>query len=835
MTGSINVDFDSLEAIGSRLDLRTPNKEAVDNLATAISQHFDVEGRPSPFECVVDSATGVGKTFILVGAIEYFAAQGVRNFAVITPGKTIRNKTIGHFTAGHRKCLLGNMESQPFLVTADNFDSPATRVIIEDDSRVKIYVFSVQALTAPTSKQGKRTHKFQEGLGDGFYQHLAGLDDLMVFADEHHCYWGDSWSGAIADLDPYAVVGLTATPDPRTPDDQIIYRYPLAAAIADRYVKTPVIVGRRDDRNDSVTKLSDGVTLLRYKANAVAAYAAENDLTPVNPVMLVVAQNVDEADEYGAILRSDEFEGGAYKDAILVVHSRLTGDKKEQALAELEAVEDPDSPIRVIISVGMLKEGWDVKNVYVIAAMRALASKVLTEQTLGRGLRLPFGQYTDVEMLDTLEVLAHEKYDALLRSANVLNEQFIDKRTRAVLKENAQGQTVAVVETTTVSTPVILDPTDGTATTNGTDVVAEQANQTGGVAVSSLDTREAAAKQQSSSQQPVEVIYEPRPGMPDIKVPRLLMTSVQTPFSLADITDLDPFRRLGRQIAANPEAELRRMRVSARVVSGPDGLRRTELVTTTAADRLTASASLLPLLDARKALIDALLAAPIVPKRANQAMPADTIVGAFIDGIGSGNAESVLSAYGDRAAARLVALVTAEHRKFVSKPVYEEVVELKALGGKRASRRVVLLERTGRFVKSLAYDSFSRSMYDADWFDSEPERKVANIVDDSNDVACWVRLHIGEMPILWRSDGRLYNPDLIIVENSGDHWVVEIKADDTANSPEVQGKRQAALRWVNYVNADPQVAPTKWHYLLVTETDIEQSAGSWVALKQLEA
>ena len=134
-----------------------------------------------------------------------------------------------------------------------------------------------------------------------------------------------------------------------------------------------------------------------------------------------------------------------------------------------------------------------------------------------------------------------------------------------------------------------------------------------------------------------------------------------------------------------------------------------------------------------------------------------------------------------------------------------------------------------------AYDSFSRSLYEADWFDSEPERKVANIVDDSTDVACWVRLHVGEVPILWRSDGREYNADLIVVETKGDHWVVEIKADDTVGTADVQAKRQAAMRWVNHVNADPAVAPTKWHYLLVTEIDIEQAAGAWSALKRLEA
>ncbi len=88
---------------------------------------------------------------------------------------------------------------------------------------------------------------------------------MVVFADEHHCYYGPAFSKAVRDLDPWVLVGLTATPDKKTPKKQIIFRYPLAAAIADKLVKTPVIVGRRDDRTDALTKLTDGVTLLQAK------------------------------------------------------------------------------------------------------------------------------------------------------------------------------------------------------------------------------------------------------------------------------------------------------------------------------------------------------------------------------------------------------------------------------------------------------------------------------------------------------------------------------------------------------------------------------------------
>jgi len=254
----------------------------------------------------------------------------------------------------------------------------------------------------------------------------------------------------VRDLTPWPLVGLTATPHKRTPPEQIIYRYPLAAAIADRLVKTPVLVGRKDDRADPATKLLDGIRLLEAKRVAIEHYCAETGTKPVNPVMLVIAKSIDDADEYAELLRSSAFAQGRYADHVLVVHSK----KPDEDLAQLQSVEDDASPVRIIVSVGMLKEGWDVKNVYVIASMRSSVSEILTEQTLGRGLRLPFGAYTDWELLDTLEVLAHERYEDLLRKARVINEAFIDYRTRAVLRRNAEGQEVSVIETEPVAVSV---------------------------------------------------------------------------------------------------------------------------------------------------------------------------------------------------------------------------------------------------------------------------------------------------------------------------------------------------------------------------------------------
>ena len=91
-----------------------------------------------------------------------------------------------------------------------------------------------------------------------FFQYLSQLDDLVILADEHHCYRGPAFSRTIRELKPELVVGMTATPV-RADESMIAFRYPLAAAIADKLVKIPVMVGRRDDRSDVETKLLDGL------------------------------------------------------------------------------------------------------------------------------------------------------------------------------------------------------------------------------------------------------------------------------------------------------------------------------------------------------------------------------------------------------------------------------------------------------------------------------------------------------------------------------------------------------------------------------------------------
>ena len=69
--GELQFDKNLLAEVSHRLDLRDPNRQAIRSVALFTSQHYDVEGKPGPYECIVDLATGVGKTYVIAELKEY--------------------------------------------------------------------------------------------------------------------------------------------------------------------------------------------------------------------------------------------------------------------------------------------------------------------------------------------------------------------------------------------------------------------------------------------------------------------------------------------------------------------------------------------------------------------------------------------------------------------------------------------------------------------------------------------------------------------------------------------------------------------------------------------
>ena len=157
------------------------------------------------------------------------------------------------------------------------------------------------------------------------------------------------------------------------------------------------------------------------------------------------------------------------------------------------------------------------------------------------------------------------------------------------------------------------------------------------------------------------------------------------------------------------------------------------MVASKAADRVESPASLFPLLDLRRQLVGQLLSAPAVPARANQQRPAAGVVDAFLQGLGP-SAPGILSGYLDRAAAALVQLVTEKQREYVAKPTFGEVVEVLPFGPVRTGRPDTSDDRYGTFRRGCGYEGYQKSLYAQDWFDSSPERTMANILDDEDGV-----------------------------------------------------------------------------------------------------
>ncbi|MGL5827221.1 MAG: DEAD/DEAH box helicase, partial [Nocardioides sp.] len=332
----MSIDYDPalVEQVSYNLDLREPNQLALDALAHALG-----DAEPGA-ELIADLATGVGKTYIAGGLLDYLYESGVRNVLIVTPGSTIQRKTIDNLTPGHPKYLRG-MQSRPMVITLDTVERGEVGAALADADRFKVFVFTVQSLLRPNKEDRRRVFQPHETLGTAVRTYLEQADDLVVIADEHHVYYSGSakkFEAAITELRPLATIGLTATPHEAC-RSMVVYRYPLSDAIADGWVKIPVLVTRQDGIHDARTQLADGLTLLDAKREAMRAYCAQvRGRKFAEPVMFLVASTIDEATEYRDLLIGSDMLGSA--DQVLLV----TSEEPDATLALLDKLEDPESP-----------------------------------------------------------------------------------------------------------------------------------------------------------------------------------------------------------------------------------------------------------------------------------------------------------------------------------------------------------------------------------------------------------------------------------------------------------------------------------------------------------
>lgn len=832
----VTMDEQLVERIASRFDLRAPNKDGlraiVQQIAAPEERFFAAGDYP---EIVADLATGVGKTYLMAALVEYLAQQGVRNVLVVTPNSTIQRKTIANFDAASAKHVRG-AEIMPVVVTPENFRTAQMGAQLRDPHRLKVFVFNVQQLTKPTASTSRRTHTPDEVLGQALYDHLSAVRDLVVVADEHHVYreQATKFSGAVRDLAPLALVGLTATPD-RTDIPRIVYEYTLGEAIADGFVKIPVIVYRRGGITSDEVQLGDAVALLERKERSYREYAETAGAAPVRPVLFVVAQTVAEANAIGDRLAGEGLIGDG--GAVLVI----TEQSSDEALAMLDDVESPTSPIRAIVSVNKLREGWDVKNISVIVAMRKLASESLTEQILGRGLRLPYGRRTGWDDVDQVDLVVHDKWERLLAQKDVLKQRLMTPSSAIDVDERGGARTSEPTEEEAAAAEqharrggdrpeAELDLTGGSQGTGmprggpaprpggGVPTPGGQ-GELGGVRTRELGDDGVA---EPGPERPVPTFRRER--APQIVFPRRDRLIEAGQFSLADVP-LARARERGRRFTDTAVIPLHRTEVDA----SREGDR--IMITTRDAEEAEAHQQSMQLDTVRQDLIDKVMGMRAVEKTRIERNAAASLVDAFLGGAGEKTSQWNDTRF-RQAAGGLEALVSeaaAATRPVVRHQITEVTLPLEPVDVLESKALTV---GTDSYIKGAQFGGWKRSIMPYASFDAKStEWEIAAILESSaSDVEHWLRLpSTGEVHIPW--DGGRYYPDFIAIDSAGVHWLIEGKDDSSVrrSDPDVLAKKETAEVWVRYVNAEGNYG--RWRYLFVTESDVAGASGSWDLLK----
>ncbi len=420
----------------------------------AVSPNMFVEDWP---RYVLKLATGAGKTKVLslLIAWSYFHrlyekdSALARNFLVIAPNIIVLDRLRADFDglriffndpilpdAGYEGQtwrddfqLTLHLQDDVRLLreTGNLFLTNIHRVYLGDETEASLEDEDLRDyfLDPFGPKPAGKTTDSQTDLGEL----VREIDELAVFNDEaHHIH--DSrmaWFKSIQDIhhrmlqkDRRLSIQIDVTATPRHDNGSILVQtvsdYPLVEAIHQNVVKHPILPdaasrSKLRERKSAIfsEKYDD---YLRLGIEEWRKSYDEHQKLGKKAVLFVMVDDTKNCDEVGAYLEKicPELQGG-----VLVIHTKRNGDISESATGkdkdELEKlrrqsneIDTLKSPYKAIVSVLMLKEGWDVRNVTTIVGLRAYVaqSNILPEQTLGRGLRrMYFG--TDVE--ETVSVM----------------------------------------------------------------------------------------------------------------------------------------------------------------------------------------------------------------------------------------------------------------------------------------------------------------------------------------------------------------------------------------------------------------------------------------------
>ena len=825
-------------------------------------------------------ATGVGKTRLMGAMIAYLhEAHGNKIFVVIAPNLTIYEKLISDFSDPQSKKyvfrgIAAFASTPPIIVTGETYQSG--KGVVSNDlfkNSVVINIFNIAKLTAKdkghlaagdSKAKVARIRRISEMIGGSYFSYLASCDDLVVLMDEAHRYRADAGASAINELKPVLGIELTATPrvvkgQKEIPFNNIALEYNLASAMKDGFVKEPAIATRKgfnitehlkDSPELEHLKLNDGALIHENTKAALANYAQNHNKDVVKPFMLVVAADKAHADELQAYMESESFRKGAYKGKIVKVYSGMSAAEDEKMVGQLLEIEKPGNEVEIVIHVNKLSEGWDVTNLYTIVPLRAANSVNLVEQSIGRGLRLPYGERTGDEAVDTLTVVSHDHYAEIISKAKdeklmmfksyVLGENGNDEKKEAVsiapaakgiIDAVAKGETkdVYIPQSATI-TKEELTPELGAAMSAVQAVVDEQ---TAGLSACDLSN---AATLKKVVDKAAENVKETTGQAPDKKMlekagKALASMSFFVPKVLRHPKDVvvqgfDDFDLNTEELKAlNPvddkiKVTTIRTGKGVKVFDGDEG--------DAAGNHLIT-------------LIGKLRAAPeidydgnseLVAKLAHQAVE-------FLENWHSAKkdeAANVMRNNMDKIA-DVIRGQLAKHARYEGGGYEFKVIP----GGYPLGLSSALIGEADKYrdfsqplksgekskIKSMVFTGFKKCLYEKQKFESEPERMFAVIIDRGEDVVAWFRPQYSGFSIR-RNNGENYFPDFVVETTTG-KYICEVKADSEANDADVMDKADAAIEWCRVVS---RVESKPWSYVFVKESQIDEALEFDVAVQK---
>ncbi len=879
----------SLEILARVLDIAPPTKggDAAPALAAIASEYPTVQDfeRDFPSLCF-NLATGVGKTRLMGAFIAYLYLTGKsRHFFVLAPNLTIYNKLIADFTPGTPKYVFQGITefvtAPPVVITGDNYESglgvradahvqrPLFRPGGEDAVHINVFNISKINSDVRASQRGNqppRIKRLSEYIGESYFEYLSKLPDLVLLMDESHRYRADAGTRAIHELRPILGLELTATPFVEStrgpiPFKNVVYSYPLAQAIIDGFVKEPAVTTRKDFSAAGLTveqldrmKLEDGVRLHEQVRTDLAIYAGQHGKRRVKPFMLVIARDTEHASALVQLFKSDGFFGGQYADKVIEVHSALSGEEKEETVKSLLAVEDPDEKTEIVVHVNMLKEGWDVTNLYTIVPLRAANARTLIEQSIGRGLRLPYGRRTGEKAVDRLTIVAHDKFQEIVDEANkgdsiirkieviVLDKDGAPEPTRPLQAEPVLNQVLTGKTSRPASIPLPLPPAGGSPRpAPSAATMASPAAQKVVEAVLKVVSQKEHLKSAADLLKPeeqkklVEEVRYQLPSQGDLAITPMLLEDVAlqtTSYIVAYSIDLPTVVVVptGEVTVGFDDFDLDTSGINLRAVPEDiviqhlsTGHQEVLSVAQVGNDEPLAENYLVrALIDYGDIHYDA--HADLLYKLAGQLLahlrsylPDEAAV------------RNVLVYYQARLG-ELVHVQMAQHRRQRATGYEAKVTRgfralrpaVFSLGAGEQARNFRVPVENRSAIKQMVFEGFGKCLYQLQKFDSDPERRFAVVLESDPTVQKWVKPAKGNFQITFRG-GEQYEPDFV-VETTDARYLVEVKAKSELNDETVQDKAQAAAVWCSHATAHAKDTDGKpWWYLLVPDVAVRDN------------